>query len=104
MEVPEPPSPPPRRRGGAPSAGAGRGRRVQSTSEASGSNINRQRSPLLGAAGQAIASQLGSYADQYRRDQFGIPEILSKGLSDINSTVYSTVNELRVRRISILLL
>ena len=91
MEVPEPPSPPRRR---APN-GAGRGRRIQSTSEAS--LPNRARSPIL-TSGQSIGSQIGRYADQYRRDQFGLPELLSKGLSDINNTVYSTVTEIRVRK------
>lgn len=93
MEVPDPPSPP-RRRG--PANSAGRGRRIQSSSEAS-TLPNRQRSPLLGA-GQSIQSKIGSYADQYRKDQFGLPELLSKGLSDINNTVYSTVTEIRVSR------
>jgi hypothetical protein len=45
-----------------------------------------------------LTSRIGTYADQYRKDQFGLPELFSKGLSDINGVVSNTVSEIRVSR------
>lgn len=88
IEVPDPPVV--RRR---PSAGVNRRVQSQSAGELSQSPRNR-----LSMAGTLIGSRIGSYADQYRRDQLaGLPDLLTKGISDINGAVYNTVTEIRVR-------
>lgn len=48
------------------------------------------------AYANTLTSRIGSYADQYKKDQFGLPELFSKGLSDINDVVSNTVSEIRV--------
>lgn len=95
MEVPEPPPPPRRSR-----RDRDRDRRLQSPPTAAG--LERRRSPQPGgvqAYANTLTSRIGSYAEQYRRDQFGLPELFSKGLSDINGVVSNTVSEIRVSRL-----
>ena len=97
IEVPEPPKPPRRSR-----LDRDRDSRPQSASAVAGSS---RRSPQPGGGVQAYASTLtsriGTYADQYRKDQFGLPELFARGLSDINGVVSNTVSEIRVSRFSV---
>jgi TBC1 domain family protein 5 len=102
MEVPDSPTPPRRSR-----PDRDRDRRPQSTSTVGG--LHRRRSPQLAGGGvqayaNTLTTRIGSYADQYRKDQFGLPEMLSKRLSDINGVVSNTVSEIRVRGFSAIVL
>lgn len=81
----------------------GRRKSPQPNGYGSGNVGNQQMSPGLAygiGIGNTLSSRLGSYADQYmatRKDQFGgLPELFSKGLSDINGVVSNTVSEIRV--------
>jgi len=93
LEVPEPPKPPRRSR-----PDRNRDRRPQSVSAVAGPS---RRSPQPGGGGvqayaNTLTNRIGSYADQYRKDQFGLPELFARGLSDINGVVSNTVSEIRV--------
>lgn len=76
-----------------------------------GAGVDRRKSPQPGAGGNqtppslaygignTLTSRFGSYADQYMSNR-NLPELFSKGLSDINGVVSNTVSEIRVRTFS----
>ncbi|KAF8321726.1 RabGAP/TBC [Clavulina sp. PMI_390] len=108
MDIPEPEPPRsagPRRTGASGSAFSvnEKDRRSQGSSQAYGTERRKSPQPNPGVSpygiGNSLTSKLGSYADQYmagRKDQFGtLPELFSRGLSDINGVVSNTVSEIR---------